>query len=107
MVVKIEEVEASSHGVGGSYTVWQRKPPAHGVYRVHTPDGYGMVKAHVEVKIGDDEPSIVKIENDQTRIKGHKMKREREFTDEEIEKVREYLLDYVIPDEDFWSFNDD
>lgn len=27
-----------SHGVGGSYTQWQRKPPAHKIYQIELPD---------------------------------------------------------------------
>jgi len=97
--MKIEDVNSLSHGVGGSYTVWQRKPPAHGTYKVETPHGYATVTAHAEVKIGEEKPSIVRIKNSGSHHY------ERELTEEELEEVKEYLIERVIPEEDFWSFN--
>lgn len=35
MEISITEL---SHGVGGSHTQWQRKPPAHKIYQIELPD---------------------------------------------------------------------
>lgn len=97
--MKITDVGRISKGVGGSYTKWQRKPPAHSVYRVKSSIGHFKVKVWAEQGVFDDEPSIAKIEQYQATHDGV------ELTEEQIREVSNYILGNVIPEEDFWSFN--
>lgn len=53
-----------SRGIGGSHTKWQRKPPAHKVYDVDTPEGKTVVTVYAENRAIEDadHPNVQKIE---------------------------------------------
>lgn len=42
----IETFKTMAKGVGGSYTRWQGKPPAHGVFWIETDEGQTTVTAY-------------------------------------------------------------
>jgi len=51
------EVTVVAHGVGGSYTRWQRKPPAHRVYMAEHAGGW------TTVTVWHDEAEVVRWED--------------------------------------------
>ena len=69
------EVRRVSHGVGGSYTRWQGKPPAHSVYMIvlsdqYAPAEYSTFKAYhrhgeiVEIESGAKGPDGIGYKSD-------------------------------------------
>lgn len=89
-----------SHGVGGSYTKWQRKPPAHRVYQVETPDGKAVLTVYAENRALDDadHPTIQKIE-DATEF-ANDIEWD-ELSDEVQAEVQSHLAEKVKDDEWF------
>jgi len=60
-----------SSGVGGSYTKWQREPPAHKIYQVKLDSGETtVVTVYAENRALDDEdyPTITRIEEHDTQF---------------------------------------
>jgi len=78
------EVRRVSHGVGGSYTRWQGKPPAHSVYMVELSDQYApaeystFVAYHrhgevVDIESGADGPEGIAFKSDISVFEMHIM----------------------------------
>lgn len=89
-----------SHGVGGSHTKWQRKPPAHRIYQVQTPEGRTVITVYAENRALDDpdHPTIQGIED--TSDFGKEI--EWGNLSEEVQNaVREHLAEKVKEDEWF------
>lgn len=89
-----------SHGVGGSYTKWQREPPAHRVYEIETPDGKLTLEVYAENSAMDpeDHPTITKIE-DATSFASDLSWDDTDDTTKEA--VREHISELVKDDEWF------
>jgi hypothetical protein len=89
-----------SRGVGGSYTKWQRKPPAHRVYQVETPEGKTVITVYAEERALDDpdHPVIQKIENSSSFAKEIEWK---ELSPSVKENVRKHLAEKVKNDDWF------
>lgn len=94
------ESKSLSHGVGGSYTKWQREPPAHRVYQVDLPGGYTTIKVYAENRALDDpdHPTIQKIED------ASQFKSEQDWSsldDNTQNEIRTHLAEKVKTDEFF------
>lgn len=89
------ELHTMARGVGGSYTKWQGKPPAHAVIMAdHGDDTWTTVKVYdlTERVVYDDE---VRIENGAKGPKDIKFKHDVDFEDLSEEKqsqIRKYAI---------------
>lgn len=89
-----------SHGVGGSYTKWQREPPAHRVYQVETPEGVLRIDVYAENRaIEDADHATIQLIED-----ANEFKTDLSWADasEDVQDaVREHLAEKVATDEWF------
>lgn len=89
-----------SHGIGGSYTKWQRKPPAHRIYKVETPEGITKLIVHAENRAVEDADHAT-VQSIETATNFARDLDWENLSDEVQEAVREHFEEKVKDDEWF------
>lgn len=95
---EITKFKRMSHGIGGSYTRWQREPPAHGVFWVDTDEGQTAVTAYDTRGPGRDVDSV--IDDGAMGPKNIPFKSEVDFSDLS-EPLRDEIRDRIV--DHFWD----
>lgn len=89
-----------SRGVGGSYTKWQREPPAHKIYQVETPEGRTVITVYAENRtLGDNDHPTIQLIEDATEFKSEITW--NELPDDTRDAIRNHLSEKVKTDNFF------